>query len=254
MVDRIVNKPTTGPGKKILNSNVTDANAASTLATLQARQKAGNIGPNDLARLKNLQAKYPNGAPAGPTGGSEIDTTIDPNTGKIKDPNEVINGLQKTDTTTGMNNAYNAAYGYLTKDYAAQKIQDTENAKQELADRGIPVSSVVGNSNSPDVYQRTLGNIDTKYQSLDDQAKSQAMTAAQGFQTTQSNADKNANDSYLQAELGMSDEDYKVFQTTDDYKTKMAALAQQAAIKASDNATALKIAGMNSAGTAGGLT
>lgn len=80
---------------------------------------------------------------------------------------------------SGRQNAENAAYNYISQNYAKQKQQEQESAKQELANRGIPVDP---NPNS--LYGRTLAQIDQKYQSLDDQAKNQGLTAGNAYYST----------------------------------------------------------------------
>jgi hypothetical protein len=80
----------------------------------------------------------------------------------------------------GRNEAQNAAYSYITKDYGQSKAREQEAAKQELAQRGIPIDP------SPEsLWSKTLQGIDQKYQSLDDQAKNQAIGA--GNQTYATN-------------------------------------------------------------------
>lgn len=78
--------------------------------------------------------------------------------------------------------AQDAAYNYITRDYASQKAREIDAAKQELSNRGIPIDA--GNPNS--LYSRTLSDIEKKYQGMDDQAKNQAIT--QGNQTYATNA------------------------------------------------------------------
>lgn len=77
-----------------------------------------------------------------------------------------------TNIGTGRTQAQDAAYGYITKDYGQAKQRELEAAKQELAQRGIPIDP------SPNsLWSKTIQNIDQKYQSLDDQAKNQAIGA-----------------------------------------------------------------------------
>lgn len=79
--------------------------------------------------------------------------------------------LQTGDVRKESEAAADANYKYITKTYAAQKQQEIEAAKQELANRGIPIDP---NPNS--LYGRTLQQINQRYQDLDDQAKNQAIT------------------------------------------------------------------------------
>lgn len=90
--------------------------------------------------------------------------------------------LQTGDVRGDAQNAADANYNYITKDYAKRKKQEMEEAKQELANRGIPLDP------SPDsLYGRTLAEINNRYQGLDDQAKNQAIT--QSNQTLSTYAD-----------------------------------------------------------------
>lgn len=80
---------------------------------------------------------------------------------------------------TGRQNATNAAFAYLSKNFASDKAKDLENAKQELAQRGIPIDP-----NPQSLWSQTMQGIDRKYQDLTDQANNQAITAGnQNYQT-----------------------------------------------------------------------
>lgn len=85
-----------------------------------------------------------------------------------------------------------AAYAYLTKDNAQNKSRELAAAKQELAQRGIPLDP------SPDsLYGRTLQQIENKYQGLDDQAKQQSFSMGQTALSTEADVQKSAVDSFL---------------------------------------------------------
>lgn len=75
--------------------------------------------------------------------------------------------------------AQNATYNYITQNYGTQKTQEVNAAQQSMQNQGIPYSS---DPNSR--YQQTLTQIDQKYQSLDDQAKNQAITAGNSAYST----------------------------------------------------------------------
>lgn len=89
-----------------------------------------------------------------------------------------------------------ATYGTLTKYYDRDKARDLENSKQELAQRGIPYSpDTVYDENTKDLYGKTLGAINQRYQGLKDTASQQAVLSGnQAYATTSS-----ARDSFLNA-------------------------------------------------------
>lgn len=94
--------------------------------------------------------------------------------------NQAIGGYN-TDFSSQVQGAQDANYNYITKDYQSQQAQETEAAKQELADRGIPF-----NMDPKSLYGSTLHQLDSKWQGLYDQAKNQAITL--GNQTLQTQA------------------------------------------------------------------
>lgn len=122
--------------------------------------------------------------------GNRQDITIDPTTGAVSRTQTAGGAISAannafTNAAAGLGNdgrerAQNAVYGYMTKDYGTAKAQEMEAAKQELAQRGIPIDPSPGS-----LWSKSLKAIDDKYQSLDDQAKNQAVTA--GNQTYATN-------------------------------------------------------------------
>lgn len=88
-------------------------------------------------------------------------------------------GLQgyNADIQSNANNARDANYSYQTRNLGAQKTQEMQDTKQELADRGIPYDP----GDTKGLYGRTLQGVEQKYQGLYDQANNQAIT--QGNET-----------------------------------------------------------------------
>lgn len=80
-----------------------------------------------------------------------------------------IGGYQ-SDFGQAVNSARDANYNYLTRNMRDDKQQEQEAAKQELANRGIPIDPSEGS-----LWQKTLAGIDRKYQGLTDQANNQAI-------------------------------------------------------------------------------
>lgn len=97
--------------------------------------------------------------------------------------------LQSEDARSEWNQAADANYNYITKDYASQKQKELEDAKQELANRGIPMGSKI--------YDKTIKDIDSKYQGMYDQAKNQGITAGNQTLSTIVGAQSNAYDAFM---------------------------------------------------------
>jgi len=126
--------------------------------------------------------------------GNTQTVTRDPVTGQVKIQQTGGAGLTAANdafvnAATGFANAGNAAqaaadanYAYFTKDNAQNKAREMEAAKQELANRGIPIDA------SPDsLWSKSLQQIDSKYQALDDQARNQAVMTRDQSYATQAN-------------------------------------------------------------------
>jgi hypothetical protein len=178
-------------------------------------------GPEQLkAAWAKLQAGRPARNPGNPAGpGNTADPAnmgIDPATGQIT-PGAAIGGA-KDFAQTGQTDAQRAAYDFITKDYATQKQQDVEDKKQELAQRGIPISA---DPNS--LWMKSLNNIDTHYQNLYDQAKNQAITEG----ATVQNANTNAFSSFMSGLIGMSDAELKKYGIDKDTMVKLRDIADR---------------------------
>lgn len=101
--------------------------------------------------------------------------------------------LQANDVRAQADQVADANYRYLTKDLGAQKKQELEERKQELAQRGIPI-----NFGGDDLYSRGIKDIDDKYKSFDDQARMQALMSRDQSLGALTGAQKTAYDSFLQ--------------------------------------------------------
>lgn len=66
--------------------------------------------------------------------------------------------------------AQDANYSYMTRNLDRQKQQDLEAAKQELAQRGIPLDPT-----DTSLWGKTIGGINNRYQDLYDQANQQSI-------------------------------------------------------------------------------
>lgn len=187
-----------------------------------ADKKYGSKAAALASQWQKKAAKTP-AVPGAPDVTEPTNTTgVNMDTGQL-DPTVIMENAPKIPGAEDLQGAVTAAqdanYSYITKDYAAQKQQEMNAAKQELANRGIPLDP------SPDsLYGRTLQQIDKKYQALDDQAKNQAISQGNETLSTQVGVAKTANDAFLNAILGMSEQDLKKYGLDLDYKAKIKAI------------------------------
>lgn len=138
--------------------------------------------------------------------------------------------------------ARDSAFSYITKDYASQKQQEMDAAKQELAGRGIPLDP---DPNS--LYGKTLDQINKKYQGLEDQAKNQAFQAGNDIFKTESDASNAAYNSSLSGANAVSDAELKLYGITEGSSNQAKQLAMQKIIADRQNKSQEKIAaGQNS--------
>lgn len=112
-----------------------------------------------------------------------------------------------------------AIYGYTTQDYGNLKQQEIEAKKQELFERGIPM-----NAGGDDIYTRSFADIDKKYQSMEDQARNQAVIGGDASFATRVQAGATAQDSFMNAVLGMTDRELALMGLNKDFKAKMAGI------------------------------
>lgn len=140
--------------------------------------------------------------------------------GMISDPNKVVAGLaptpNMTDLTGDIQKSRQGTYDYLTRNFEANKTQDLELKKQELAERGIPYNpDTQYDPNTKDLYGKSIGAIDRSYQDQYAQASNQANSSSLGQGTQAFNASVGAagqqNNDFLQAVLGMDDETLKKY-------------------------------------------
>lgn len=172
--------------------------AAPATPSLGINEKTGAINPTTAtgtvmdAAAKDTSQNFAMNNPGTQTDvlGNTQNITIDPTTGAVSRTQTAGSAISAansafTNAAAGLGNdgrerAQSAVYGYMTKDYGTAKAQEMEAAKQELAQRGIPIDPSPGS-----LWSKSLKAIDDKYQSLDDQAKNQAVTA--GNQTYATN-------------------------------------------------------------------
>lgn len=83
-------------------------------------------------------------------------------------------GSYTSNFNDAVSKAQNANYNYQTRNLQSDKAQELEAKKQELAQRGIPID-YSDDPNKPTLWQKSLNDVDRKYQGLTDQANNQAI-------------------------------------------------------------------------------
>jgi hypothetical protein len=157
--------------------------------------------------------------------GNTVTYTKDPVTGQIKRTitagdtakrfrELALKAAEGYDPETDRQNAQDATYGSLTKYYDRDKARELEAQKQELAERGIPYDPAAAQDvNSKNLYGRTIGGIDQKYQGFKEEAGRQSILSGnQAYATTAS-----ARDSFLTAATGSANSfgaDFKQYVNT----------------------------------------
>jgi hypothetical protein len=121
--------------------------------------------------------------------GNSQNVTIDPVTGQTKVAQNAGGALSSATTAfgnaaaglggNGRKTAQDATFNYLMRYDSTDKSREMEDAKQELANRGIPVDPTPGS-----LWSKTMESIDRKYQDRADQANNQAITAGNQYYAT----------------------------------------------------------------------
>ncbi len=190
-------------GTVINTSGLSPEQVAKVRQVAEGKGAYGSKGAALANTFRKQAKKSPATPPPGTPGQPEIGIGVDPTTGAV-DPSRLLEvaGQRWNDEQAGKlrTDAQNAAYNFTTKDYAADKANEIEAAKQEAAMRGIPYDP--GNPNS--AYGRNIESIDRKYRDLDYQAKNLALSQGNEIYQTEVGAKQNAFDSFINAALGMS--------------------------------------------------
>lgn len=124
---------------------------------------------------------------------------VNDKTGEINTPELISDMPKQLNSEEAQRKAYEANYNFMTKDLEYRKAYDLEQQKQELANRGIPYDP----SNTESLYGRTLHGVNSRYDSLYNDAKNQALIAANQTASTNAGIDKGNTESFLQA-IGLS--------------------------------------------------
>ena len=223
------NSITTKYGTKI---NVSGLSPEQIARVRSMAEDNGAYGAKGAALANSLRKRGTGGANAGDMAGATEDNVslgindINKGNGVFDNPDDVWANAPKIpgadDLQGEVDKVRDANYNYITKDYATSKAREIEDKKQELAERGIPMDP---DPNS--LYGRSLAEIDKHYQSLDDQARNQAIIGGDATLTTQVNAGKTANDAFMNAVLGMSDRELALYGLNKNFKAQMAQIKAQ---------------------------
>lgn len=149
--------------------------------------KTGAVNPNSAITsifsgsiddtVKNFAMNNP-GAQTDALGNTQ-NISFDPVTGKTSISQGAGQGLSTVNqaftnaaaglSASGKEGARDAAFNYLTRNLQTDKAREMEAAKQELAERGIPIDPRPGS-----LWSKSMESIDRKYQDLTDQAQNRA--------------------------------------------------------------------------------
>lgn len=179
---------------------------AKVVATLQKRQEAGTLGAKDMARLAALGGTTQQ---PGTGGGVQvtpgINDSIDPNTGAITNPDDVLGQQKGFDPNDPYwqetkQNIFDATERLGTQGLDARKAREMEDARQIAAERGLPFDP----DNRESAYGKGIGAVNDRYDQLYSGARDQAYLAANSAFETQGGLQNQAYANYLQGVLGIS--------------------------------------------------
>lgn len=101
------------------------------------------------------------------------------------------------DTEAARKSAYDSNYALATQGVEEQRARDLEAQKQELANRGIPL-----NAGGTDLYSRSIGDVNKRYDTINQNASSQATAAADSAMQAYGNVNTQARQSYIDQQQG----------------------------------------------------
>lgn len=189
----------TGPTERTtpVNQAISETPAGPVDSTLGVNKKTGAIDPSQAVptisgeNAADINRTFQMQNPGSQTDiyGNTQNITRDPNTGEI-----AIN-QQGGAAATGANAAFlsgltdfsqngqsartqaqDAAYGYISQNYASDEAREVEQERQRLAEQGI--------GEGQDVYGIAMDRIDRKYRNLEDQARNQGILAGNSIYST----------------------------------------------------------------------
>ncbi len=172
----------------------------------QLRRQAANNNNGGGAIAPKAPTEEPPPNPTVPFGLKDDGAVggFNPKGGAFQNPMDILGKAPKIpgaeDLGADIEKVRDANYQYLSRDFATNKQQEIEAARQDLANRGIPFDP---NPNS--LYGRTMKQLEQKYSDLDMQARQQAIIGGDSSFGTQVGAAKTANDAFYQGVFGITD-------------------------------------------------
>lgn len=156
-----------------------------------------------LADAMRKKIKKTPTTPTTPADPANADIGVDVNAGAVDEDAIAASApelLGQDDLLADAGKVRDANYAYLSRDFATNKAKELEDKKQELANRGIPLS---GDPNSP--YGSAIQQIENKYSDLDFQARNQSIAGGNESISTLSNASIGANQAFIKNVLGLTE-------------------------------------------------
>ncbi|CAB4151441.1 hypothetical protein UFOVP591_18 [uncultured Caudovirales phage] len=156
--------------------------------------------------------------------------------------------LTGEDLASSRKSVYDSILGQQTKGLETSRARDLEAQKQELAERGIPINFGDPNDPKADLYTKSIGAVNSRYDTLNQDAANAANTGADNSLAALTATNKTAYDSFLQG-------------VTTKYGSKLDAITaglgkygldQQAAEAAKDRALQKHLAKLQMQGRGGG--
>lgn len=197
---------TTKYGTKINVEGLTPEQIARVRNTAEAN---GAYGAKGAALANTLRKRAGNPKATGTetttetaaTGGldSTVDSFLEGIFGNIKplDTSGAPRILTAEDLAAQRQTTQDALYRQNTKDLETRRSRDLEAQKQELANRGIPVDFASDPNNPNNQYARALGDVNSRYDTLDSQARDAAITGADQRMLAETQVNKTAYDSFM---------------------------------------------------------
>ena len=250
-------------GTKINVEGLTPEQVAKVKSTAQDNGKYGGKGAALAAQLQKQSIKIPKdirGKPqtGGPLGFTDPGATpqtggglmFDPKTGYF-DPNNLLAGapgvMTAPDLQGAVQQAQDANFQFMTKNLERDKTQEMEAAKQDLANRGVPMDPTPGS-----LWSKTLGSIDEKYQGVKQDAQNQSIALGNQTLSTQAGVQNQARDSFINGALGAGQAAQGFYGMNQDLAFKNRQLDWQAKQSQRDRQLQLQIARMRGSGGGGG--
>ena len=172
-------------------------NAAATTATTATNGtvQTGGSDPN----MDNTQGNTDVGTTGLGNTGTTIDNFLEGIFSDLKplDTSGAPQILTAEDLAAQRQTTQDALYRQNTKDLERNRQRDLEAQKQELANRGIPLNFAGDENNPNNLYARSIGDVNSRYDTLDNQARDAAITGADQRMSAEAGVNKTAYDAFM---------------------------------------------------------